>query len=265
MEKAMRYSISAAGSGYLPGGYELATDAHFRELSNFTTPVRAGRITAIEASGQVRVETDDAEGGDVLAWPLNGFTYAVGDVVFVDFAVNHPESAIVIGSKGATPVLDGVVRTTTDQSVAGVKNFTNGIKVGGGLTLTTLLSGTYTPAITGSAGNPTISGGSYGGHYLRIGNWVLLHLDVGIGTITAAGSGDVRISLPIAAANYNLLQAFWHNVDMPGTPVNVMAITIQGQNYLQIAVSQDNAASLNLQHSGLSSTDAINVTGIYQV
>jgi hypothetical protein len=90
----------------LSTGYELATDTQFRELGNFTTPPRAGRITAIEASGQVRVETDDPDGGDVLAWPLNGFSYAVNDVVYVAFAVNHPESALVIGSKGSVPVLD---------------------------------------------------------------------------------------------------------------------------------------------------------------
>lgn len=90
--------------------FALATDAQFRELSNFITPPRAGRVTALEGNGQVRVATDDPDGGDVLAWPLNGFAYAVDDVVYIAFAVNNPESALVIGSKGATPTLDAYVR-----------------------------------------------------------------------------------------------------------------------------------------------------------
>jgi hypothetical protein len=100
----------------LPSWYEIATDALFKELSNFITPPRAGKITAIEGNGQVRVDTDDPDGGDVLAWPLNGFSYAVDDVVYVAFAVNNPESAIVLGSKGTSPglalalLVTGVIR-----------------------------------------------------------------------------------------------------------------------------------------------------------
>jgi hypothetical protein len=101
--------------GSLDAGYRLATDAQFKELSNFSLPPRAGRITAIEASGQVRVETDDPDGGDVLAWPLNGFTYAVDDVVYLGFAVNSPDSAIVIGSLGHLPLLSHVVVGTLDH------------------------------------------------------------------------------------------------------------------------------------------------------
>jgi len=92
----------------LDSGFELATNAQFRELSNFITPPRAGKVTAIEVSGQVRVDTDDPDGGDVLAWPLNDFTYSVNDVVYVQFGVNNPDSAIVFGSKGAKPT--GYVR-----------------------------------------------------------------------------------------------------------------------------------------------------------
>ena len=90
----------------VPQSFELANDSEFRLLANFSTPPRAGRITTIEPSGQVRVATDDPDGGDVLAWPLNGFTYAVNDVVYVAFAANSPDTAIVIGSKAPLPALD---------------------------------------------------------------------------------------------------------------------------------------------------------------
>jgi len=103
----------------LPTAFTLATDAQFRELSNFITPPRAGRVTALEGNGQVRVATDDPDGGDVLAWPLNGFAYAVDDVVYISFAVNNPESALVIGSKGATPTLDAYIRRSGDDELTG--------------------------------------------------------------------------------------------------------------------------------------------------
>jgi hypothetical protein len=93
----------------IPSNFELANDSEFRLLANFTAPPRAGRITAIEPSGQVRVATDDADGGDVLAWPLNGFHYAVNDVVYITFAANSPDTAIVLGAKAPLPVLDASV------------------------------------------------------------------------------------------------------------------------------------------------------------
>ncbi len=100
--------------------FELATDPLFREVSNFITPPKAGVITAIEGSGQVRVDTDDPDGGDVLAWPLNGFTYAVDDVIYVAFAVNSPDSAIVLGSKGpTTPSLSTYIRRSGVDTLTG--------------------------------------------------------------------------------------------------------------------------------------------------
>jgi hypothetical protein len=90
----------------IPDKFELANDSEFRLLANFSAPPRAGRIRTIEPSGQVRVETDDPDGGDVLAWPLNGFSYAVDDVVYIAFAANSPDTAIVIGAKAPLPTLD---------------------------------------------------------------------------------------------------------------------------------------------------------------
>ena len=89
----------------ISNAFELATNAEFKELSNFSLPPRAGRVTAIEPSGQVRVASDDPDGGDVLAWPLNGFTYAVDDVVYILFAGNGSDSAIVLGARSPVPAL----------------------------------------------------------------------------------------------------------------------------------------------------------------
>ena len=93
----------------LSQAYLLANDSEFRVLAGFTSPPRAATVTALEPSGQVRLALDDADGADVLAWPLNGFVYSVGDVVYVLFAANSPESAIVLGAKAPLPTLDGAV------------------------------------------------------------------------------------------------------------------------------------------------------------
>jgi hypothetical protein len=94
----------------LPNAYLLANDSEFRVLAGFSLPPRAGRITAILGSGQVTVEMDDPDGGDVTAWPLNGFTYTVDDLVYVLFASNSPDSGIVVGSRSLEPASLG---TTT--------------------------------------------------------------------------------------------------------------------------------------------------------
>jgi hypothetical protein len=48
---------------------------------------------------------DDPDGGTATAWPLNGFTYAVGDVVYVSFASDAADSGIVVGSKAPVPLV----------------------------------------------------------------------------------------------------------------------------------------------------------------
>ena len=104
--------------------FEIATDPSFRELANFITPPRAGKITAVEGSGQVRVDTDDPDGGDVLAWPLDGFEYAVDDVVYVSFAVNRPDSAMVVGSRRSASSLSLAQLTTSGETLRVERNLT---------------------------------------------------------------------------------------------------------------------------------------------
>ena len=90
----------------IPQAIQLATDHDFRNFAGLAAPVRMGRVTAIEASGQVRVTTDDADGEDALAWPLNGFTYAVNDIVYIASPQGTPDSAIVLGSRSPIPDID---------------------------------------------------------------------------------------------------------------------------------------------------------------
>ena len=85
--------------GGMPQPYELAHDSELRLLLAYSSPPRAGRITA-ENSGSYTVEIADGENATVEAVPLNGFAYAVGDVVYVLQAANAPDSGLIVGRTG---------------------------------------------------------------------------------------------------------------------------------------------------------------------
>lgn len=67
----------------------------------------------------------------------------------------------------------------------------------GGDVLSQYDEGTWTPVITGSSSNPTVTYGLQRGKYVRVGNVVTASLLLTWSAISG-GSGDVRISLPIA-------------------------------------------------------------------
>jgi hypothetical protein len=63
--------------------------------------------------------------------------------------------------------------------------------------------GTWTPVLSGSVSNPTVSYSAQDGKYTKIGNVVYCRLGIDA-NITIAGSGDLVVSLPFAAANLSL-------------------------------------------------------------
>jgi hypothetical protein len=57
----------------------------------------------------------------------------------------------------------------------------------------------YTPSWTASVTNPAIGNGTILGGYFRIGNWVTFYAQIQAGSTTTFGSGQYRVSLPVAA------------------------------------------------------------------
>lgn len=294
-------------------GFAMATDRQFNEVGNFASPPRAGKVTDVLPSGQVQIETDDPEQPIVTAWPLNGFTYAVGDVVYVAFAVNNAESAIVIGSKSPLPVLDpsvfvpgvvledGSVALTADWDIGedmgiraerfeardaeglrleddggnlgiliadgGEVTAEVGIRPGSGSDLLDVYEeGTWTPAITGSSSNPTVSYTTQVGQYTRVGNRVDYQFLVTINTISGGG-GDMRISLPFTVNVTGGCPAAngYAGVDIPGTPITTEFRAAPSQAWGRLVANQDNAAQQITQISGLANGDAILVQGVFFV
>lgn len=159
------------------------------------------------------------------------------------------------------------VSLTGAETAAGVKTFTNGISFGNE-TLSAYDEGTWTPVITGTGSNPTVTYTNQLGRYTRTGNVVFYSLYIQIDTISG-GSGDVRISIPVAAASGNsnntIGSAQLSGPDVPGTPINLGTGVLAGTSLLYIFSNQDNAAIQALAVSGLAAGDFIVGSGFYFV
>lgn len=57
----------------------------------------------------------------------------------------------------------------------------------------------YTPELTGATSDPVLNDGTITGHYMQIGKTVLFEVVVTMGPSTTFGSGQYRVSLPVAA------------------------------------------------------------------
>lgn len=127
---------------------------------------------------------------------------------------------------------------------------------------------TWAPTLTGSGGAPTITYTQQAGRFWPLGNIVFYHADIQPATLTG-GSGGVRITLPktalSGAGTYVIGQGYTHNVDLPGTPVALLAQVVGGQAYLDLYVAQDNGAVTAVPLNQVSVGDIISVSGWYFV
>ena len=76
----------------------------------------------------------------------------------------------------------------------------------GGLTNTVLNDyeeGTFTPTVTGSSTNPTITYGQQSGTYTKIGNLVYVAIQLGL-TSRSGGSGNWQVNLPFTSLSDSL-------------------------------------------------------------
>lgn len=159
------------------------------------------------------------------------------------------------------------VALTGAQSIAGVKTFSNGISFGNE-TLSAYDEGTWSPAINGSASNPTVSYNFQVGRYTRIGNVYFFVVTLAINTISG-GSGDIRITLPTTTLNVvgsgTASPLRLDGVNLTGTPSTVVFIPVANTNYGNIRTVADDAASTVEQISALTNGDTISFSGLFFV
>lgn len=131
-------------------------------------------------------------------------------------------------------------------------------------------TGTWTPVITGSTSNPTVTYTIQDGVYTRIGRVVFYSFLIRINTISG-GSGNVRVSLPSTAASgggaLSMTCSSYHiNVDLPGSNiVGFRFSAISGAAYGQFSIDYDNSTPAALDISALGSNKSLGASGFYFV
>lgn len=226
--------------GVLTGGGTIATGG-FTLTVGATSTINGSVVGNISGGGTI------ATGGFTLTLSSSG-TLALGG-----FTLTVPATG--------TAALLGTAQTFT-----ALKTFSAGLTFGGSTLNNYVVNDPpWLPVIGGSSLNPALTYTAQSGNYQRIGNWVLFSLSVTVSNISSGGSGDIRVTLPVTAADFDLVTVSVNGIDLPGTPASLVGVTLGGAANMILSVISDNGATATVQHTGLSNGDNITATGIYRV
>ena len=126
-------------------------------------------------------------------------------------------------------------------------------------------TGTWSPAITGSGSDPTVTYTAQNGFYRRISDMVFVRGRIVINTYSG-GSGNALISLPVAVTSGNNAYAgnfYTSGVDLATSMVNGAFRPTSGTSTAQLIETIDNAAVSAVQCSALAASDTIIFQGWY--
>lgn len=168
-----------------------------------------------------------------------------------------------LGRREIPPGAVDYVALTGNQTIAGTKTFSDGIAFANE-TLSTYDQGTWSPVITGSTGNPTITYTLQSGQYTRIGNVVFFSFSVTINTISG-GSGNAEFSLPLTVGATLPTVARPTRIDLPGTSAGVVFVPVATTAIGQLQAIQDDSTSSPVQISNLAANDNLLAAGLYFV
>lgn len=161
-----------------------------------------------------------------------------------------------------------VVLTNGAQNVGGVKTYSDGISFGDETLSVYNEATSYTPAVTGTGSNPTVSYTNQLGRYTQIGNTLFFSFYIQINTISG-GSGGVRLSLPVTAAAGNANTVIGSlqtsGPDFSGTPISIGLATLPGTALMYLYTNADNGSITALPVSGLAAGDFLVGSGFYFV
>jgi hypothetical protein len=128
----------------------------------------------------------------------------------------------------------------------------------------------YTPAWTGTGGNPTIGNGTLKGRYLQLGAWVYFIAEATAGSTTTFGSGTYALALPVACRTTAPIQLV--AVSMRDDSANsryLGSAYMSGGSTASIAVYQGAAGGnlqsvTNLAPVTFAVNDSITAWGVYE-
>lgn len=149
------------------------------------------------------------------------------------------------------------------QSWSAKQTFAAGIDFGNE-TLSIYDEGTWTPAITASSSNPTVTYTQQIGQYVRIGKLVFANFSIQINAYSG-GSGNIRVSLPVAvSASFSAHAAVaLSGVDTPASTVGLVFAPTFNQSYGDLRAVIDNGTLTNLDTTMFAAGDSIRATAMY--
>lgn len=170
-------------------------------------------------------------------------------------------------------LLDKLVLASGAQTIAGAKTLSALLTANAGVqfgatpksTLNRFAQGqTWTPVITGSGSNPTITYGSQTGEYTWIGNVLFYRIVVTFGTPVSGGSGDVRVSLPQAVASSAPGVAVPQTVNLGSAEyISMSCNPTAGQSYAIIQAGVNGLSAQTLQCNQLAAFQIFSLGGFY--
>jgi hypothetical protein len=208
--------------------------------------------------------------GAITYWTGNGTvahaSYGTADVTRYSGAPSAGDMAYWTAAGTVTTAGFGtaaVVRTSDAQTITGVKTFSSGISFGED-TLSAYDEGSWSPVITGSTSDPTVTYSTQVGLYTRFGNLVAYTFTIVINTVSGGG-GNLHVSLPLVANSNYIGSASLSGVDVPTGAINTVFMTLNGQAVGRYHVDRDDATLSNVPVTGLAAGDTLRATGIYFV
>lgn len=135
----------------------------------------------------------------------------------------------------------------------------------GGTALANYLESTFTPTVTASTSNPTVTYTTQTGRYTRIGNRVYTTITLVLATYSA-GTGDVQISgLPVTSSSSNVAVGaiYCDNVTFATTYIN--PVLAGSSTDIKIIGTTSASGSTTLASGAFGATTSIRLTIIYEV
>lgn len=237
-------------TGTLSGAGTVATGGNTLTVGG-TSTINGSLVGSMTGSGTVATggSTLTVGGTSTINGSLVGSMTGSGTVATGGFTLTVPAT-------GTASLLG------TAQTYSALKTFSSGINTGQATNLTHFDVGSWTPAITGSAGDPTITYTTQLANYLRINTWIFFAIEIAINTISG-GSGTTRISLPVAPTKSRATFAETSGADFT-TGSQSFFRPQSGVLYGILGSTGDNVSETAIVVTSLAAGDLIQVQGFYE-
>lgn len=224
-----------------------AYDAELAAIAGLTSA--ADKVPYFTGSGTAAVADFTASGRDLVAQDIDSDQYVYGDGA----------GSWAVGS------ITSAGRAILDDADASAQRSTLGL---GTAAVVAYTAGTWSPtAAFATAGTSSMSYAVQTGNYVRIGNVVIFDLIINFTPTIGTASGDLRISLPTAAAGQTALSvaSSTNTLTWPGSATSLTAMTASSQAYFTIRVlkSAANAATIGTTDMTGGSAHGFIVSGAY--